>query len=92
MTHPLLKPPGGIFVLAGLVLVMAFMIDNFMFLVWSEGQGRIVIGWGPILDATNLVQFLSQGVILFLVGVILSLLARISARLRALADAGSSIR
>jgi hypothetical protein len=87
MTHPLLKPPGGVFVLAGLALLAAFPIDYLTSLL-NPADGAIYIGWGPVFSASSLIGWLAPGVHLLVLGVIIFHLGRISAQLRARADGG----
>jgi len=91
MTHPLLKPPGGVFVLAGLACFVAYLLDYALYFA-DLGRTGLVVGWGPIHQVSDLVRFLAPGAGLIMTGVIIFHLARISARLRVLAEAREGSR
>lgn len=86
MTHPLLKPPGGVFVLAGLVHILAYAVDYIIYL-FDLGHAGVIIGWGPILQLSDVARFLAPGAGLIMTGAMIFYLARISARVRVLAEA-----
>lgn len=83
MSHPLLTLPGGLFVVVGLTSLITRFIDyGLAFLEIRIGEA--FLGW-PMLGPTYNLLDVSLGVYLIVLGVILSYLSRISARLRGLA-------
>jgi len=91
MTHLLLRPPGGVFVLAGVVHILAYAFDYIIYF-FDLGYSGIIIGWGPIHQLSDVVRFLAPGAGLIMTGAIIFHLARISTRVRVLAEASEGSR
>jgi hypothetical protein len=85
----LLALPSAVFIWAGLACIIAYVIDTVVFFL-SPVQARLLIGWGPVSDVSGVVSWLASSMLLIVLSVIISYMARISVQLRDLAGGGEA--
>lgn len=86
MTHSLLKPPGGLFIMAGAVFILAVLADRVLG-AFEIQIGQAGLGRSYPADVFYLLATAAPGVYLIVLGLLLQPLARIASRLQAIAQA-----
>ena len=83
--------PSGVIIGAGLVVLAVFALDYAAPFVIPESFD-VSVGWGPAFEVSRVVSVVNNGLLLIILGVIIAYLARISARLQALAGGAAAER
>jgi hypothetical protein len=86
-----MAPPSGVIIAAGLVVLAVFALDYAAPFVIPESLD-ISVGWGPAFEVSRVFSAVDKGILLIVLGVIIGYLARISARLQALAGGTAAER